>query len=85
MNDMADLLANEGRLTGRPLHIPDLYTPPGWVDSHPVLSHQPVSYLSSLLVRYTVPTPLRNYRSSRFTDRWTVSMFGLFGQVLDVG
>ena len=85
MNDVADLLANEGRLAGRPLHIPGLYTPPGWVDSHPVLSHQPVSYLSSLLVRYTVAVPLRNYRSSRFTDRWTDSMYGLFGQVLDVG
>ena len=85
MNDMADSLANEGRLAGRTLHIPGLYTPPGWVDSHPVLSHQPVSYLSSLLVRYTVLMPLRTYRSSVFTDRWTVSMFGLFGRVLDVG
>jgi len=85
MNDMADCLANEGRVFGRPFHIPDLYTPPGWVDSSPVLSHQPVSYLSSLLVRYTVLAPIHAYRSSPFRDRWTVSMFGLFGRVLDVG
>jgi len=85
MNDLADMLANEGRLTGRPLHIPDLRTPSGWVDSHPVLSHQPVSYLSSLLVRYMVVAPLRAWRSSFFADRWAVSMFGLFGRVLDVG
>jgi len=85
MNDLADSLANEGRLSGRVFHIPSLYTPPGWVDSHPVLSHQPLSHLSSLIVRYTVPVPLHTWRASGFADRWTVAMFGLFGKVLDVG
>jgi len=85
MNDLADSLANEGRVSGRDFHIPDLYTPPGWVDSHPVLSHQPLSHLSSLLVRYTVPVPLCTWKASGFADRWAVAMFGLFGRVLDVG
>jgi len=70
---------------GRDFHIPSLRTPPGWVDSHPVLSHQPLSHLGSLLVRYTVLVPIRTWKASGFSDRWTVAMFGLFGKVLDVG
>jgi len=85
MNDLADSLANEGRVSGRDFHIPGLYTPPGWVDSHLVLAHQPLSHLSALLVRYTVPAPLHTWKASGFADRWAVAMFGLFGKVLDVG
>jgi len=85
MNDLADSLANEGRVSGRDFHVPDLYTPPGWVDSHPVLTHQPLSHLSSLVVRYTVPVPLRTRKASSFADRWAVAMYGLFGKALDVG
>jgi len=85
MNDLADSLANEGRVSGRDFHIPSLYTPPRWVDSHPVLAHQPLSHLSALLVRYTVPAPLRTWKASSFADQWTVAMFGLFGKVLDAG
>jgi len=84
-NNLADLLANEGRLSGRIMNLGSLEVPAGWVDASPVLSHQPLDYITRLVVRHRVPAPSTTLRFARFSDRWTVTMWGLFGDVLDPG
>jgi len=83
-NNRADFLANEGRVAGRPYDLWTLVTPDGWVDHQPVLAHQPLSYLTDLVVRESVLPPLSSWKSSRFCDRWVVSMARIFGVYLDV-
>jgi len=84
-NNLADFLANEGRLHGQLMDIGRLTVPPGWVDDFPVLCHQPLDYLTKLVVRRRVPAPSSTLRFTRFSDRWTVTMYNLFGVVLDPG
>jgi len=84
-NNLADLLANEGRLHGRVMDLGSLVVPAGWVDYSPVLSHQPLDYITRLVVRHQVPAPSSTLRFTRFSDRWTVAMWNLFGDVLDPG
>jgi len=73
-NNRADSLANEGRVSGRPYDLWTLAVPDGWVDHQPVLAHQPLSYLTDLVVRELVMPPLSSWKSSPFCDRWVVSM-----------
>jgi len=63
--------------------ISTLTVPQGWVDIAPVLCHQPLDYLTQLVMcnRFTVPTGTLRFR--RFSDRWTVMIGTLFGIVLD--
>ena len=84
-NNLADFLANEGRLHGRVLNLSSLEIPAGWVDSSPVLSHQPLDYLTKLVVRHRVLAPSSTLRFTRFSDKWTVAIWNLFGDVLDPG
>jgi len=84
-NNLADFLANEGRVHGRVLDLSSLETPAGWVDSSPVLSHQPLDYLTRLVVRHRVPAPSSTLKFTKFSDRWTVAMWNLFDEVLDPG
>ena len=84
-NNIADKLANEGRISGWVLDISTLWIPPGWVDMAPVLCHQPLDYLTKLVVRNRVPAPAGTNKFGRFSDRWTVMIGTLFGVVLDPG
>jgi len=83
-NNRADFLANEGRVSGRPYDLWSLATPDGWIDHQPVLAHQPLSYLTKLVVRDTVLPPLSYGKAAPFCDRWVVCMANMFGVYLDV-
>jgi len=83
-NNRADALANEGRVSGRPYDLWTLVTPDGWVDHQPVLAHQPLPYLTKLLVRENVLHPLARWKARPFCDRWVVSMARIFEMYLDV-
>jgi len=83
-NNRADSLANEGRVSGRLYDLWSLVTPDGWVDHQPVLAHQPLSYLTKLIVRNTVQPPLTRWKAGPFCDRWVVSMARIFEVYLDV-
>ena len=85
MNNMADTLANEGRKTGRVLDISTIQIPDGWVDTSPVLCHQPLDYLTKLSVRALVQTPTATLKFGAFSDRWTVTISNMFGILLDPG
>jgi len=83
-NNRADSLANEGWVSGRPYDLWSLFTPDGWIDHQPVLAHQPLSYLTRLVVRDTVLPPLTRWKAGPFCDRWVVSMARIFGVYLDM-
>jgi len=83
-NNRADSLANEGQVSGQPYDLWSLVTPDGWIDHEPVLAHQPLSYLTKLIVRDMVPAPLTCWKASPFCDRWVVSMARIFEVYLDV-
>jgi len=85
MNNLADQLANEGRCSGRVLDIGSLRVPDGWVDEAPVLCHQPLDYLTRLVVRDHVPAPTLTLKFGAFSDRWTVMIGWMFGVTLDPG
>jgi len=56
-NNLADELANEGCKAGRIFDIGALKVPAGWVDVAPVLCHQPLDYLTRLVVQHEVQAP----------------------------
>jgi len=85
MNNLADRLANEGREKGRVLDIGLLTIPDGWVDTAPVLCHQPLDYLTRLVVRAQVGAPAKTLKFEAFSDRWMVTLGHMFGVVLDPG
>jgi len=84
-NNLADHLANQGRLFGRVMCIDNVALPSLWVDSAPVLAHQPLDYITKMVVQQFVPSPTTTVKFSRFSDRWVVAMAGLFNEVLDPG
>ena len=85
MNNLADALANEGRLKGRTLDIGSLEVPTGWVDTSPVLCHQPLDYMTKLVLRARVYAPAKMIKFEAFSDRWMVTLGNMFGVVLDPG
>jgi len=85
MNNLADKLANEGHVKGRILDISLLTIPDGWVDTAPVLCHQPLDYLTKLVVRARVEAPAKTLKFEAFSDRWMVTLGHMFGVVLDPG
>jgi len=85
MNNLADKLANEGREKGRVLDIGSLAVPDGWVDTAPVLCHQPLDYLTRLIVRARMKAPAKTLKFEAFSDRWMVTLGHMFGVVLDPG
>jgi len=85
MNNMADALANEGRLSGRVFDVSAIQIPAGWVDTSPVLCHQPLNYLTKLTMRAMVQTPTDTLKFGAFSDRWTVTIGNMFSAVLDPG
>jgi len=84
-NNIADRLANEGRVSRRIFDIGALEVPAGWVDVALVLCHQPLDYLTKLVVRNSTPAPAGTNKFSSFSDRWVVMIRTLFGTVLDPG
>ena len=84
-NNMADKLANEGRISGRVFDISTLTVPQGWIDVAPVLCHQPLDYLTRLVVRNRTLAPTGTIKFGAFSDRWTVMIGTLFDKVLDPG
>ena len=85
MNNLADMLANEGRMTGRVFDVGNIEVPDGWVDTSPVLCHQPLDYLTKLTVRATVRAPSGTIKFEAFSDRWVVTIGHMFDIVLDPG
>jgi len=85
MNNLADKLANEGRTGGRLLDVGSLTVPNGWIDTAPVLCHQPLDYLTKLVVRARIGAPARTLKFETFSDRWMVTLGRMFGVVLDPG
>jgi len=85
MNNLADKLANEGRTKGRVLDISSLAVPSRWVDTAPVLCHQPLDYLTRMVVRTRVGAPAKTLKFEAFSDRWMVTIGHMFGVVLDPG
>jgi len=84
-NNIADRLANEGQISGRVFDISTLVVPLGWVDTNPVLCHQPLDYLTRLVVRSRILAPTGTNNFGRFSDRWTMVIGTLFDRVLDPG
>ena len=82
-NNIADRLVNEGRTEGRPFDIGALQVPAGWVDFAPVLCHQPLDYVTRLMVRNGIPALTGTAKFERFSNRWTVSIGNMFGVILD--
>jgi len=85
MNNLADKLANEGRVTGRVFDIGAIKIPTGWVDTSPVLCHQPLCYLTKLVMRAKIQAPTATLKFGSFSDRWTVTIGNMFGIMLDPG
>jgi len=85
MNNLADKLANKGRVKGRVFDIGSMAVPVGWVDTAPVLCHQPLDYLTKLVVRARVKAPATTLKFGTFSDRWMVTIGFMFGVVLDPG
>jgi len=85
MNNLADKLANEGRTKGRILNIGSLTIPFGWIDAAPVLCHQPLDYLTRLVVRARMGAPAKTLKFEAFSDKWMVTLGHMFGVVLDPG
>jgi len=85
MNNLADMLANEGCKAGRVFDIAAIRIPASWVDTSPVLCHQPLDYLTKLTVRATVQSPSITLKFGAFSDRWAMSIGNMFGSVLDPG
>jgi len=84
-NNIADRLANEGQVSGRVFDISALVVPQGWIDIAPVLCHQPLNYLTQLVVHNRIPAPTGTNKFGAFLDRWTVMIGTLFNKVLDPG
>jgi len=84
-NNIADRLANEGWVSGRIFDISTIIVPRGWVDVAPVLCHQPLDYLTRLVVRNRILAPAGTLKFGRFSDKWTVMIGTLFNKVLDPG
>ena len=83
-NNIADSLANEAQVSGRVFSLAELDTPPGWVDTHPVLHDQPLSFLTSYSVRALLEPPILSYRLSPTSDKWSILFWRSFGTKVDI-
>ena len=57
---------------------------PGWVDSAPVLNHQPLSHLTYLIVRSCVPPPLLGPKFAAFRLKWLTYFHEVFDTHIDL-
>ena len=83
-NVEADFLATLGCTDGPAFWLDQLVTPDGWVDAYPVLNYQPLSAISAMVIKYTVPPPLLLPRSASFRIRWDNFMSYTFETFIDI-
>ena len=84
-NEHADHFARLGAINDHWLFdLSDISVPPGWVDTAPVLNHQPLAHLSYLIVRDSTPSPLLSDRFRPFCENWSSWMVGHFNIHLDI-
>ena len=57
---------------------------PGWVDSAPVLNHQPLSHLTYLIVRDSIPPPLLGPKFAAFRLEWLTYFHDVFDTHIDL-
>ena len=83
MNNHIDLLAKQGLLPHSPaLIIADLYVPPQWVDSGPILNNQSLAFLTDTVVASS-PPPFQSAKFSSFFSSWSSWMLHSFSACLD--
>lgn len=84
MNRHTDFLANLSHVEGPPFHPNDIFTLDSWIDHHPVLNYQPLSFLSAAVVDYSILLPLLSPRMSPMIDWWMVFMFWSFDTHINI-
>ena len=57
---------------------------PGWIDPAPVLNHQPLSHLTYLIVRDSVPPPLLGPKFAAFRLEWLTYFHDVFDTHVDL-
>ena len=72
-------------MSGRVFNVSSIEIPSGWIDTAPVLCHQPLDYLTKQVVCDRVRAPTSTLKFEAFSDRWTVMIGNMFGIVLDPG
>ena len=82
-NNLADSLASSSASSSRVFDLSLFRSPPGFVDSPPILSGMPLSDITSHIVRFLVPAPVTSYVSSLTRDRWSFFWWRSFGLHLD--
>ena len=85
MNNLADALANEGRIDGRVLDLGSFHPPPGWVDMSPVLNGAPLHDITASLTSAIIPAPLLSDKFRDFRSKWYWFFRSVFSRNLDFG
>ena len=84
-NSLTDKLAKEAAISGiHTFSLARLPVPPGWVDSGPVLNHQPLSSLTSYIIADTIVRPSQDLKSLDFRSCWTDWASGFSASWLDI-
>ena len=73
-NNRADRLANEGRLSNRLYDLGQLTTPPGWVNTSPVLNNATIKELSALVIRHTISPPIFSTKAGLPVLQWRMHL-----------
>ena len=85
MNNTVDLLAKAAAAPGSdapPLLVTDVFAPPGWVDSGPVLNNQSLAFITDSVVA-SLPAPFSSPKFLPFFSSWTSWMMRFFHISLD--
>lgn len=84
-NSRADKLALLGITSQHfPFDVMSLVTPPGWVDTMPVLNGQSLAHLTYAIVRHRTPPPLFSQKFSPFCVSWTLWIYKHFHTYLNI-
>lgn len=84
-NSRADELALLGINTQHfPFDVTTLTTPPGWVDTLPVLNSQSLASLTYAIVRHYNPPPIFGLKFSPFCVSWMLWVYEHFHTYLDI-
>ena len=67
-----------------PFDVLALTTPPGWVDTSPVLNGQSLAHLTYSIVRHKTPSPLFGRKFTPFCVSWTLWIHEHFHTYLDI-
>ena len=81
----ADHYARLGAVTGDwEFDVSSVLVPPGWLDTAPVLNHQPLAHLTYLVVHDSVPPPLLSDWFRPFCEDWSSWIFRRFDVRLNI-